>query len=101
MAYNADKAPVHIVVIFVFVVQAILTLPNNIVYGAENAAAGKLTAKIAWAILVINAVGAYFVLGMDTKVSAQFGYYHIGFCVAILILLYKRMSAASGWAWSK
>ena len=101
MAYNVDKAPVHIVVLFVFVVQAILTLPNNIVYGADNAAAGKLTSKIAWAILVINAVGAVFVLNLATKVPAQFGYYHIGLCLAILIIMYRRMTATGGWAWAK
>ncbi|HVV56465.1 MAG TPA: hypothetical protein VHC47_14115, partial [Mucilaginibacter sp.] len=35
MAYNSDKAPIHVIIFFVFVVQFILTLPTNITYGAD------------------------------------------------------------------
>ena len=62
MGYNADKAPIHVFVIFVFVIQLVLALPNRIVYGADNIAATQLATKIALSMLIINVVGAVFVL---------------------------------------
>ncbi|MGZ3753209.1 MAG: hypothetical protein ACXVB0_08565 [Mucilaginibacter sp.] len=98
MGYSADKAPIHILVIFVFVIQLVLALPNNIVYGPDNIAATKLSAKIAIALLIINVVGAVFVLLLKSGVAAQFGYFHVAFSVAILYLLIKRSSSG---AWIK
>ncbi|HTD39461.1 MAG TPA: hypothetical protein VK671_02485 [Mucilaginibacter sp.] len=96
MGYNTDKASVHIVVIFVFVIQFILALPNKIVYGADNLAATQLVTKIALSILVINVVGAVFVLYLSPQVPAQFGYYHIAFSLSILYVLIKR-SMSGAW----
>jgi len=98
MGYNADKAPIHVLVIFVFVIQLVLALPNKIVYGAENIAATQLATKIALSILIINVVGAVFVLYLNSGVPAQFGYFHIAFSLAIAYLLIKRTSSG---AWIK
>ena len=101
MAYGDDKLSVHVVVFFVFVIQFVLAFPNNISYGSDNVAASKLTGKIALALLIINVVGAAFVLCLPSKVPAQFGYYHIGLSLAILYVMYKRMTAKGGWVWAK
>ena len=98
MGYNADKAPIHIIVIFVFVIQAVLALPNNIVYGPDNVAATKLSAKIAISIFIINAVGAVFIFFLNAGVPVQFGYYHVVIALAVLYLLIKRGSSG---AWLK
>lgn len=98
MGYNTDKASVHIVVIFVFVIQFILALPNKIVYGADNLAANQLVTKIALSILIINVVGAVFVLYLSPQVPAQFGYFHVAFSLSILYMLIKRSTSG---AWIK
>lgn len=100
MAYNADKAPIHIIVIFVFLAQVVLAFPSDIVYGQENAAAAKLSSKIALALLIINVGGAVFILCLKADVPAQFGYFHVVFALTILYLLIKRMSSG-GAAWLK
>jgi len=101
MAYNADKAPIHVIVFFVFVIQAILAAPTNITFGSDNVAASKLTGKIALALLVINVVGAVFILCLKANVPAQFGYYHVGISLAILYVMIKRATAGGGWVWTK
>jgi hypothetical protein len=98
MGYNADKAPIHIIVIFVFVIQAVLALPNNIDYGPDNVAATKLSAKIAISLFIINAVGAVFIFFLNAGVPLQFGYYHLVIALAVLYLLIKRGSSG---AWVK
>ena len=101
MAYNADKAPIHVIVFFVFVIQAILAAPTNITFGSDNVAASKLTGKIALALLVINVVGAVFILCLKANVPAQFGYYHVGISLAIIYVMIKRATAGGGWVWAK
>jgi hypothetical protein len=93
MAYNADKAPIHIIVIFVFLAQIVLAFPSNIVYGQENAAAVKLTSKIALALLIINIGGAVYILCLKADVPAQFGYFHAVFALTILYLIFRRISS--------
>ena len=100
MAYCSDKTAVHIMVITVFLTQLVLALPNTIVYGQDNVAATKLSAKIALAFLIINVAGAVFVLCLNSGVAAQFGYYHIVFVLAVVYLMFKRMSS-NGAAWLK
>ncbi|MEO6849211.1 MAG: hypothetical protein ABI203_01275 [Mucilaginibacter sp.] len=99
MAYNTDKGSVHIVVIFVFLIQAVLALPSNITYTSDNVAAGKLTSKIALSMLLINVGGIVYVFFLKAAVPAQFGYYHVGIALAILYVMMKRMSGP--WAWAK
>jgi hypothetical protein len=96
MAYSSDKAPIHILVIFVFLAQVVLTLPNAIVYGQDNTAAVQLSSKIAQSLVIINAGGAVFILYLNANVPAQFGYYHIAFVAVIVYLLIKR-SSGGGW----
>lgn len=98
MAYNADKASVHILVIFIFLVQFVLALPNKIVYGPDNSAAIKLSTKIALALIIINAGGVVFIFCLNAGVPVQFGYYHIVITLAIIYLLIRR---ASGGVWLK
>jgi hypothetical protein len=98
MAYNADKASVHILVIFVFLVQFVLTLPNKIVYGPDNLAATKLTTKIALALIIINVGGAVFIFCLNAGVPLQFGYYHLITALAIIYLMIRRLS---GGVWIK
>jgi hypothetical protein len=100
MAYNADKAPVHITVIFIFLAQFVLAFPNKIVYGQENVAASKLSTKIALAILLFNIGGAIFILCLTSAVPAQFGYYHVVIALAVVYLMIKRISS-KGAAWIK
>ena len=85
MAYNADKAPIHVLVFFVFVIQMILAWPNKIVYGTDNVAATKLATKIAWSLFIINAVGAVFIFCFCFAYFAVFQFYsycafHLLFC---------------------
>lgn len=96
MAYGADKTSVHIIVIFVFLVQIVLAFPNTIVYAQDNVAATQLSSKIALAIILINVGGAVFILCLKAAVPAQFGYYHIAFALATTYLLVKR-SSGGGW----
>lgn len=100
MAYNADKAPIHVMVLLLFLVQFVLAMPNKIIYGSDNLAASKLSTKIAWALLVVNLTGAIFILYLKAPVPVQFGYYHIIFSLAILYLIYKRISS-NGLVWVK
>lgn len=93
MGYNADKAPIHVLVIFVFVIQIVLALPNKIVYGAENLPATQLAIKIALSLLIINVVGAVFVFCLSSGVPAQFGYYHVVLSLGIAYLLIKRTTS--------
>ena len=93
MGYNADKASIHVLVIFVFVIQMILAWPNNNAYGTDNAAAIKLATKITLSILIINIVGAVFIFCLNAGVPVQFGYFHIVIALAIIYLLIKRSSS--------
>lgn len=100
MGYNADKGAVHIMVIFLFVIQAVLALPTNISFTADNVAAGKLTGKIAITLLLINLAGALFIFCLKAGVPVQFGYYHVVTSLTIIYILIKRMSSGP-WVWRK
>ena len=100
MAYNADKASVHMLVIFVFIAQFVLALPNKIIYGQDNSAAVKLATKIAVAILIFNVGGVIYIFYLTTKVPVQFGYYHAVISLAVLYLIIKRVSS-KGATWVK
>jgi hypothetical protein len=93
MAYSNDKATVHVMVAFLFLIQFVLALPNAIVYGQENAAAIKLSSKIAVALLLINVAGAVFILCLKATVPVQFGYYHVIISLAVLYLIIRRLSS--------
>ena len=97
MGYNADKAPIHVLVIFIFITQLVLALPNNITYGPDNVAATKLSAKIAWALLIINIGAVVFIFCLNAGVELQFGYYHVAIALAILYLIVRRMGNGAAW----
>jgi len=100
MAYNADKASVHVIVALVFVVQFILMFPNTIEYGKENIAANKLVGKISLAVLVFNIGGIIYIFCLNAGVPERFGYFHIAFSLAILYIIFKRMTG-TGPLWVK
>ena len=97
MGYNADKAPIHILVIFIFITQMVLALPNNITYGPDNVAATKLSGKIALALLIINIGAVVFIFSLNAGVALQFGYYHAVIDLAILYLIIRRMGNSAAW----
>src|ERR1700753_2686896 len=76
MAYNADKASVHVIVAMVYLAQFVLAFPSKIEYGADNAAAGKLVSKIALALLIFNIGGAVYIFCLNAGVPHRFGYCH-------------------------
>jgi hypothetical protein len=93
MAYGTDKATMHVMVAFLFLVQLVLAIPNTIVYGAENTAAIKITSKIAFAFLLINVAGAVFILCLKAAAPVQFGYFHVVLSLAVLYLIIRRLSS--------
>ncbi|HEY8781462.1 MAG TPA: hypothetical protein VIM16_07610 [Mucilaginibacter sp.] len=98
MAYSDDKAPVHILVIFLFLVQFVLALPIKINFGPDNLAAIKLATKIGFAFLIINVAGAVFILCLKAPVPALVGYYHVVFSLAVVYIIIKRFSS-KGISW--
>ncbi len=97
MAYNADKGAIHVLVVFIFITQLVLALPNNITYGPDNVAATKLSAKIAWALLIINIGAVVYIFCLHPGVALQFGYYHLIIALAILYLIARRMGNGAAW----
>ncbi|MDP6921875.1 MAG: hypothetical protein QGH06_02770 [Lutibacter sp.] len=99
MAYNATSAPVHIVMIVVFIAQFLLARPDKNSYGPSDLAATALATKIGMALLVINVGAAVYVLCLDTGVPAQYGYFHTVIALTMLYLIAKRF-AAKGVVWN-
>jgi len=98
MAYNADKASVHVIVFMVFLAQFVLAFPSQIIFGQENVAANKLTTKIGLALLIFNIGGVVFIFCLNAGVPLQFGYYHIVISLALAYLMIKR-NTGNGAAW--
>ena len=97
MAYHSDKGAIHVMVFCLFLCQFVLALPNKITYGPENAAATKLSSKIALGLLIINIAGAAYVLCLKSGVPVQYGYYHVVIAVAVVYLLMRRFIGAGAW----
>ena len=93
LSYNTDQAPIHIMVISIFLVQFVLTLPIKITFGPDNLAAVKIVAKISIALLIINVAATVYIFCLKAGVPAQFGYYHIVISLAIVYLIIKRISS--------
>jgi hypothetical protein len=87
-------------VILVFIAQFVLTFPNTIEYGPENTAAGKLVGKISLALLIFNIGGIIYVFCLNSGVPARFGYFHVAFSLAIIYIIFKRMTG-KGPLWVK
>jgi hypothetical protein len=97
IAYNADKASVHVMVIVIFLAQLILQIPGKIIYGRDNAAATQIATKVGLAVLVINIGAAIYIFCLNAGVPVQFGYYHIAFALLIIYVLFKRFSSNVSW----
>jgi len=100
MAYRSDKAPVHLLMVFLFLVQLVLEIPDNNMYGRDNTAATSLATKMGLALLVINVGAALYVFGLNSGVPVQFGYYHIGFIICVLFVMARRFTSSTV-AWAK
>ena len=100
MSYNADKAAQHFLVIFIFLIQFVLQIPDKSFYGRDNTVAVTLATKIGIAVLIINIGGAIYVLCLKSGVPVQYGYYHIGFVLISLYVIGRRF-ASSTVSWAK
>jgi len=100
ISYNADKAAQHFLVVFIFLIQFVLQIPDKSFYGRDNAVAVTLATKIGIAVLIINIGGAIYVLCLKSGVPVQYGYYHIGFVLISLYVLGRRF-ASSTVSWAK
>ena len=98
MAYNADKASVHIIVIFIFIVQFIIQFPDKNFYGRENSVAVALATKIGLAVLVINLGGVLYIFHLNSGVPVQFGYYHLAFALIMIYVMIRRFTSNIAWA---
>jgi hypothetical protein len=97
MGYNADKGAVHLLVVFLYVVQFIIMFPDRKIYGKDNATATLLASKIGLAVLFINVAGAVFVLCLSQGVPAIFGYYHIALVVVMLYAVVRGNTSNVSW----
>src|ERR1700712_32777 len=95
MMYNADKAAQHLLVVFIFLVQFVLQIPDKSFYGRDNAVAVTLATKIGIAVLIINIGGAIYVLCLNSGVAVQYGYYHIGFVLISLYVIGRRFASST------
>ena len=86
IAYAKDDNMLHLVIVMMFFVQVIITLPTNLRYGDKNKAVEVLNKKIGFAVLAINLFQGYLILSEVLDVPSQFGYVHFTFS---LIMLYS------------
>jgi hypothetical protein len=98
MAYNADKASVHVLVIFIFLVQFIIQFPDKQMYGRENSVAVGLATKIGLGVLVINLGAIVYVFHLNSGVAVQFGYYHVAFALLMIYVMVRRFTSKISWA---
>ncbi|SRR5260221_4811763 len=98
MGYSANKAPVHLLMIFIFATQFILQIPDKNLYGRDNLPAVALATKIGLAIIIINAGAAVLIFNLTLGVPAQFGYFHVAFVLIVLYVMTKRFTSTIGWA---
>lgn len=101
MAYNTDKASVHLCVVFLYIVQFLIQIPDKHLYTRDDLPAKALATKIGLSVLVINIAGAVYVLCLNSGVPAQFGYYHIAFAVIELFVLVRAYTTNANWAGAK
>src|ERR1700744_530617 len=98
MAYNADKASVHVIVIFIFLVQFVLQIPDRNMYGRENSVAVSLATKIGLGILIINLGAVVYVFHLNSGVPVQYGYYHLAFALLLIYVMVRRFTSNVSWA---
>lgn len=96
--YSTDKASIHLLMIFVFIAQLLLQIPDKNLYGRENLSAVALATKIGLAIIIINAGAAVLIFNLALGVPVQFGYFHIAFVLIVLYIMTKRFTSNISWA---
>ena len=84
IAYAKDDNMLHLVIVMMFFVQVIITLPTNLRYGDKNKAVEVLNKKIGFAVLAINLFQGYLILSEVLDVPSQFGYVHFTFSLIML-----------------
>ena len=85
LAYAQDDKLLHLVIVMVFLVQVVITLPISVKYDIDNPAAVALGKKIGLAIVVANLCQGCLILNTELGVPHQFGYFHFAI---VIILLY-------------
>ncbi len=90
LIYNTDKSPSHIVIVFIFIIQYILTIPISDASDFSNKSAMNLSIKIGIALVLINITGAIYYLYLNPVAFIQLGVFHIIFTLSITYSLYKR-----------
>jgi hypothetical protein len=98
VSYSANKLSIHILMIFVFIAQLLLQIPDKNLYGRENLSAITLATKIGLTILVINVGAAVAILCLNLGAPVQFGYYHIAFALIVIYVMIIRFTSNIGWA---
>ena len=78
---------------------AIVTFPNKVQYGSDNAAATALARKIGLAIIVVNLFQAYMILSVRDDVPSQYGYMHIVLAAVVIYVVIKSKSG-KGFSWN-
>ena len=101
LGYNADKAPAHVLMIFMFVAQFLLQFPDGNIYSRDNSIAVTLATKIGLGVILINAGAAVYVLCLSTGLPATFGYYHIAFIAIMIYVMIKGLTSVSTASWVK
>lgn len=86
LAYAQDDKLLHLVIVMVFLVQVVITLPISVKYDIDNPAAVELGKKIGYGVSVANLCHGYLILAEEINVPHQFGYFHFAI---VLIMLYS------------
>ena len=99
VAYQATGDWGMLATMMAFIGLAIATLPNKVHYGSENAAATAIARKIGLAIIVVNLMQAYIILGIRTDVPDQYAYMHVVIALIVIYVVVKSNSG-KGFEWS-
>ncbi|MBT7851579.1 MAG: hypothetical protein HN714_08725 [Formosa sp.] len=84
--YAEDSNIFHLVIIMVFIVQVVITLPIRAYDSDRNSLVVALNRKIGYGIITANVCQGILVLIEDINVPRHFGYMHFAIC---LIMLYS------------
>jgi hypothetical protein len=98
MSYSVNKTSIHVLMVFTFIAQFVLQIPDKNLYGRENLPATTLATKIGLAVLVINAGAAVAIFCLNLGAPVQFGYYHVAFALIVIYVMIRRFTSNIGWA---
>lgn len=86
IAYAKNDNILHLVIIMVFIVQVVISLPITASDDVSNSQVVALNRKIGYGIITANLCQGLLVLIEDINVPRHFGYMHFAIC---LIMLYS------------